>query len=268
MKDDMGKSAGTSSVQRRTLFKPGSWITNIDFINHLILFNKVLITVLADKEGGKSSFCTLLHNNLDKQIKPVAMNLTPSCTTEHIISHIATQLHVEQEQDKPLDIHSIAAVINERKEHVLVIIDDAQYLNEAFIKESMVVIKNQVDSGFFHLCFVADNALVDVLNPLAVDQFNNLVHTMELGLLSESETRTYVLQRALAANLITLPLPDVYFKQFYQMTKGGLAKINTEMEAFILNCKPEKKGTNNGLLLKKTSIALSTLLVIGCAYLY
>ena len=36
----------------RSLFKPSSWLSEIDFINHLVLFNNVLVTVLSEKSGG------------------------------------------------------------------------------------------------------------------------------------------------------------------------------------------------------------------------
>ena len=88
----------------------------------------------------------------------------------------------------------------------------------------MIATHNQKDFGFFHLCMVSDYSVVATLNNLAADEFNNLVHTIELGSLSESEARTYVLQRAMTARLINKPLADAEFKQFYQLTKGNIGK--------------------------------------------
>ena len=255
----------TAANQPRTLFKPGSWLAKIDFINHLILFNNVLITVLSEKEGGKTSFNTLLQNNLDAQIKSISMTVKPPCDREAIINDIATQLHLNN--DAQTDMTSIVAQVNERKAHVLLVIDDAQHLPESLIKEAMLAIKNQDDFGFFHLCLVSDYSLVATLNSLATDQFNNLIHTIELGSLNESETRTYVLQRAMAAHLINKPLTDSQFKQFYQLTKGNVAKINSNLEAFIFKCSTQKKS-NKALLLKRTSLAISATIAVGISYLY
>jgi len=119
----------------RTLFKPGTWLAKIDFINHLILFNNVLITVLSENEGGKTSFNTLLQNNLDLQIKSIAMTVIAPCDRQNIIEDIAAQLHLNS--DSGATMASIAKQVNERKAHVLVVIDDAQHLPEAFIKEMM-----------------------------------------------------------------------------------------------------------------------------------
>lgn len=253
------------AIAPRTLFKPGSWLTKIDFINHLILFNNVLITVLSEKEGGKSSFCTLLQNNLDKQIKPIFLKASAPCDIASILEYVANQLHLNH--DAYTTIESIAAQINERKAQVLIIIDDAQHLPESFIKEAMIATKKQAESGFFHLCLVSDYSLVATLNTLSTDSFNNLAHTIDLGALTENEMRTYVLQRAMAANLMTLPLPDAYFKQFYQMTKGNLAKINHNMESFIVNCKPEQRNVKKELL-KKRAAMLAVFIVASASSLY
>ncbi|RUR17260.1 hypothetical protein ELY21_11105 [Legionella sp. km535] len=251
--------------QPRMLFKPGSWLAKIDFINHLVLFNNVLITLLSEKEGGKTSFSSLLQQNLDQQIKPVFMSIKPPCNEQEIISDIAAQLHLNASSET--SFASIVTQINERKAHVLLIIDDAQNLPESFIKEAMTAIKSQEDFGFFHLCLVSDYSLVAALNQLAVDQYNNLIHTIELGPLNESETRTYMLQRAMAGRLINKPLTDVQFKQFYQFTKGSLAKINSNLESYIHKCSTQK-DTNKMAILKRTSMALGAVAVAGLSYVY
>ncbi|CAM2995966.1 SPOR domain-containing protein [Legionella worsleiensis] len=251
--------------QPRILFKPGAWLAKIDFINHLVLFNNVLITLLSEKEGGKTSFSTLLQQHVDQQIKPVLLTVKPPFDERHIISDIATQLYLNASSDT--HFASIVKQINERKAHVLLIIDDAQNLPESFIREALFSIKNQEDFGFFHLCLISDYSLVATLNQLAVDQYSNLIHTIELGPLNENETRTYVLQRAMNGRLINKPLTEAQFKQFYQLTKGNLAKINSNLESYIQQCLTQK-GTNTLKIIKHTFTALAAVAVAGVSYLY
>ncbi|HAT8182369.1 TPA: hypothetical protein GDG03_07975 [Legionella pneumophila] len=250
--------------QPRTLFKPGTWLAKVDFINHLILFNNVLITILSEKEGGKTCFNSLLKSNLNQQIKSVSFKAKPPFDSQDIINEFARQLHLN---NKDSNIGSLAAQINERKAHVLLIIDDAHHLPESFIKEVMISIKNQEDFGFFHLCLISDYSIVATLNNLAVEPFNNLIHTIELGALSESETRTYVLQRAMASRLINRPLTDAQFKQFYHLTKGNLSKINTNLELFLSKCANEKQK-NKAAILKRMSLVASFAIVAGLSYFY
>lgn len=153
MKEGMIQSEVTAVIQPRILFKPGSWLSKIDFINHLILFNNVLITVLAEKEGGKSSFNTLLQSNLDQQIKSVSITMKPSLKLEDILKDFAHQLNLDSDENPRLS--SLVNQINERKAHVLLLIDDAQNLPESFIKEAMQEIKNQENFSFFiFVCYL------------------------------------------------------------------------------------------------------------------
>ena len=141
MRDKMIQTDCVATAPVRTLFKPGSWLAKIDFINHLILLNNILIAVLSEKEGGKTSFITLLQNNLDQQIKSVSVTITNVCDKQNIINDLATQLQLNH--DDAIDIQSIVAQVNERKAHVVLIIDDAQHLPESLIKDVMLAIKNQ-----------------------------------------------------------------------------------------------------------------------------
>ena len=135
--------------QQHLLFKPGTWLNKVDFVNHLVLFNNVLITVLAEKEGGKTSFSQLLELHLDKQIKPVSISITAPCNTKELIKNICSELHLNH--DAKTKAASVVKQINERKAHVLLIIDDAQNLPEELIKEMLTEIKAQEEFGYFQV---------------------------------------------------------------------------------------------------------------------
>ncbi|WP_058535707.1 AAA family ATPase [Legionella saoudiensis] len=261
MRDGLFQSELAAVIQPRTLLKPESWLSKIEFINHLILFNNTLITVLSEKSGGKTSFASLLQENLDPQIKPLLITIKAPCNREDIISSIAEQFHLKQ--DEHTDMSSLVAQINERRAHVLLLIDEAQHLPEVFIKEVMLAIKNQENFNFFHLCLLSDYSIVAALNSFSASFFNGLVHTIELGALTEAETRTYVLERATASRLITKPLSEAQLKKIYQLTKGNVAKINSSLESFIFNCSNKKELTAFDIVKKFGipigSAALSTL---------
>lgn len=252
------------AVVLNTLFKPGSWLAQIDFMNHLTLSNNVLITVLAEPQGGKSSFCAVLIGHLDKQITPQMCKATASCEAEQLLEHIVTQLHFDKE--KVTSVELLAEQITATQKQHLIIIDDAQHVPESFIKDCMLATKKQGDRGFFHLCLVSDYSLSDSLDNLSKDAFNNLIHKIDLGPLSENETKTYLLQRATSTNLLSLPLPEANVKEFFQNTKGNLAKINAEMAAFIANCKPIELPKNK--VWPKRAAALGFSFVLGAVASY
>ncbi|MDP3267725.1 MAG: SPOR domain-containing protein [Legionella sp.] len=263
--DTTATPASEAAPAPKILFKPASWTSKIDFINHLILFNNVLITVVSEKEGGKTSFGALLQNNLDQQVKSVSIAVNTPCDREELINSVAAQLHLNHNLET--DVASIVAQVNERKAHVVLIIDDAQNLPEAFLKELIQALKNQGDFGFFHLCFIADYTLVATLNTLFGEPLGNLLHTIELGAMSESETRTYVLQSALAGRLGNKPISENQFKQFYQATKGNLSKINAGLESFLLQSNKPMKP-NRLFTLQRVNMAISAVLISGMSYMY
>lgn len=252
-------------VDPKMFFKPASWLAKIDFINHLILLNNVLITVLGEKGGGKTSFCTLLQSNLDKQIQCIHINLKPSSNKETIIKELATQLHLNHDENS--DIPAIVAQINNSRTHVLFLIDDAHYLPESLINDAILAIKNQGNFGFFHLCLISDYSIVETLNDLVTGVYDNLVHSVELGLLDKNETRTYALQRAMVTRLINKPLTDSQFKQFYQLTKGNMAEINRNLEKFVQNCFLQKKKQSMAVL-KKAGVVSSIGFIIAFSGIY
>ena len=255
---------GTAN-HKKALFKPKSWLDKIDIIHHLVLFSNLLISVFSEKEGGKTSFSELLLNNLDEQIKSVSLTITGHCVREKIITKIASQLHLNVYSEA--SIMSIVSQINERNAYVLLVIDNAQYLPESLVRELIIAIKSQGDFGFFHLCLISDYSLVATLNNLVTDQFSDLIYNIELGLLSESETITYVQQRAITTHLINKPLTDIQCKRFYQLTKGNLSKINNNLESFVFNYYSEEKRKKK-FLVKKLSLALSAVIISSLTYVY
>lgn len=265
MTDGQVHSEAQTANYSKGLIKPVSWMAKIDFINHLILFNNVLITALAEHDGGKTTFSSLLLSKLDPQIKSVAMIAKPPCDEEQIIHKIATQLHLNV--DSRTTVASIVAQINDRKAHVLLLIDDAQHLPESVIKQFLIEIKHQDSLGFFHLCLVSDFSLVATLNQLASDQFSNMIHSIELDVLSESETKIYLTQRAVTDRLMEKPLTEAQFKNFYDLTKGSIAKINSSLESFLLKTYSQKKKMKHPLL-KRVGMAISAVVVSGLSYFY
>src|SRR3990167_9126109 len=135
--------AESTSEQLETYFKPSSWLAKINFINHLVLFNNVLMVVVAEKGAGKTTFMKLLRSSLDPDIKSIAMAATPSFSGHDLIRQVIDAIHLQQEADKPLLMDGLLDQLNERQSHVLVIIDDAQYLSLDFLKELLTNIKKR-----------------------------------------------------------------------------------------------------------------------------
>ncbi|KTD38091.1 SPOR domain-containing protein [Legionella oakridgensis] len=222
------------SDNHASLFKPASWLTKIEFINQLVLGTNVLISVLGEQGGGKSSFIELLQMNLDKRIRALSLAVTPLFDWTLFLSHLHTSLGCEHETT----LNELIEKSRQSQTHTLVILDDAQYLSESFLDELLNALQQQGPQGYFHLCLVADGSLTAVLNKLE-GKYQDMIHSIELGPLNESETRAYVKHRLLAhPEFIT----DELLKQFYQLTEGNIVGINTQMPSFFNLIKPAPKN--------------------------
>ncbi len=215
----------------KNIFKPGAWLTKIDFINHLILFNNALIAVLAEAGGGKTTFIELLQAGLDSQIKSQVIKAVPPFTQASLLVQLATMFHLRT--DSELTIANIIQQINERKAHVLLIIDDAQHVPDAFLQETLLVLKQQGEQCFFHICLISDFSLAASLNKLEADSLGSMIHRFEPGALTETETKTYLLNSLPTLKRIDQTMSDKRLEQFYQLTGGNIARINKEMTNYF-----------------------------------
>ncbi|WED43840.1 SPOR domain-containing protein [Legionella cardiaca] len=242
----------------KNIFKPSAWLTKIDFINHLVLFNNALAVVLAEEGGGKTTFVELLQTSLDAQIKAQIIKAIPPFNQTSLLLQLATTFHLRT--DTELTTAKIIEQINERKAHILLIIDDAQHVSDTFLQEVLLELKQQGEQGYFHICLVSDFSLVASLNKLEAASLEHLIHRIEPGALTESETKTYLLSNLPALKRIDQTMSDKRLAQFYQLTGGNIARINKEMTNYFC---PELKSVTTEKSSASKYIGLTATLTVA-----
>lgn len=209
------------------LFKPASWLSKIDYVNHLVLFNNILITVLAEKGAGKSSFVDLLREGVDSSIRAYFTRAKEAFSVIDFLAELDTTFHFRV--DTEANFTNFVSQINERKTHVVIVIDDAHFLPESFIEEALTQIKKQAANPYFHLCFVADFSLASTL----AKYDSSLIHIIEPGNLTENETKTYLLANLPSPKRLDKTMTDKRLEQFYTLTGGNIARINSQMVSYF-----------------------------------
>lgn len=245
------------------LFEPASWMIKIDFINQFILNNNALISLLGEKGSGKTSFAQLLHDKVDANVLPVLMTATPTFELNSFLKQISAIVELNSTQ-------SIAEIVNEinaRQSLTLLIIDDAHLLPESFVCEILDALKLQNDKGYFHVAFLSDFSLVSMTSKLAKEDYKDLIHSVELQPLSESEMKEYVLTRIIIDKKKGSLISEVKFQKFYQLTEGYIASINVQAEAFFADknspfLKMDKRIFSYGI------IPIIALFVVGVGYIF
>lgn len=218
------------TTKTANLFKPASWLSKIDFIHHLILFNNVLMTVLAEKKGGKTSFISLLKASLENiHIQPTIISLNSGCSRNKLMASLAESFTLKADEG----MSALVAQINERKTHQVVIIDNAQYLNDQWISETLTALKQQGSQGYFHVCLFSDYSIVTTLNEMVSHHYKNLIHTIELSGLSEAETKIYIQHLARLEQMDQSMINDEVVSKIYKATAGDFSAIHSHLRQYV-----------------------------------
>jgi DamX protein len=126
------------------ILKPSSWLTKIDVINQLVISNNILISILGEHRSGKTSFANLLQAELTLKVKTILMTASSAVDKDLFLQQLGSILELSSETS----LDKYVAVINERKAHVLLIIDDAEFLPANFIEEILIFIPSTLFNLF------------------------------------------------------------------------------------------------------------------------
>lgn len=220
---------GPSEVKNANLFTPSAWLTKIELIQYLIFEKNVLISVLGELHGGKSSFARILSSHLDPQIKVYSLTASPLFDTVVFLSELVDEFTIQGEKN----ISSLIRQSEENKTYSLLIIDDAHYLPETFILEILQALEQQNSPFYFHVCFISNETIPKMFNNADLKSYRDRIHTLELECLDEEETEGYVKARMKPLKTFGTLGQEKQINQLYQLTGGSIAGINSQMLGFF-----------------------------------
>ncbi|CDZ78656.1 cell division protein DamX [Legionella massiliensis] len=246
----------------KQVFKPSSWLTKIDYINHLVLFSNVMIAVLAERASGKTTFISLLQAGLDSNIKSHVIQAKAPFSQAELLTQLSTAFHLKADSDTKL--RDLIAQINERKAQILLIIDDAQYLPDTFLQEVLSELKEQGASSFFHLCLVSDHSLSTSLNKME----RELIHSLEPGNLTVTETKTYLRHVLPFSKKLDKTMTEKRLDHFYKLTEGNIARINAQMIDYFCFAATTSSDKRKYLIRGLSFAATAAVALIASSYIW
>jgi DamX protein len=225
MSDGIIRAAAKNEASNHGVIKPISWMANIDFIKKIILSHNILISVLGEQGSGKTVFAHLLQDELPSNIKSHLIIADSLMDDASFLQQLTGWL---DEHCEPT-LSNAVAYSNEQACHQLLIIDDAHFLTEAVIENILKALLRQGQAGYFHVCLISDFSLVSTYHHLAKDIYCDMIHSIELGSFSESETKAYLAQKSSLLPGAETSVTDERAASFYQQTEGHVAAINQEL---------------------------------------
>ena len=245
------------------VFKPASWMKKIDFVKRIILDNNVMISLLGEQNSGKTTFANVLKESLPPQINSYMISATPSFEPVVFLKQLDSLLGSKGEPT----LSNFVAHSLEQKSHTLLIIDDAHHLSPEFIEGILREIQKQGVSAYFHVFMISNFSLIAVLNKFAQETYKDMIHSIEVGPLTEIETKSYLVRHLFLLKGLENLITDERVKQFYKLTEGHLLEINRQMTPFLSD--KTKKTAGNDMLFRRLSVAAGVLLATtGTAYLW
>ncbi|MCX7114952.1 MAG: hypothetical protein NTW08_03440 [Gammaproteobacteria bacterium] len=206
-------------------FKPSAWLANIDFIKRLVLLNHLLMVVMSESGGGKSTFVDLMCLKLAPGIQTILLHAEQEEDPGALMLSLSTVLNV------PLDVGRTSWAnffeqIEVQKQPLLLMVDDAQHLSFDELSQLALAYKQHGKAKRIFMCLVSDFSLTATLHRLEQAGLQRFIHTIEPGVLTETEAKTYVLRYLQGKKGKEALLAPDRFKSFYSVTQGKIAAMN------------------------------------------
>lgn len=209
-------------------FKPSAWLATIDFVKRLLKNSHLLLVVMSDNRGGKSTFIELLRDKLSNHFE---VAILPIAEAERRLALDSTNPH-----PKP----------------ALIIIDDAHLLSIEDLTRLIVAYQEHGPEKNRCLCLTSDFGLTPFLHRFELEGGKPFIHTIEPGALTESEARTYTHKYLQGKKKWESILQPERFKVFYTATQGSLAAMHSQLDLWL--AQQDQKEKRIKTLVKKLLI--------------
>ncbi len=226
------------------------------FLEYGILDNKGFLLLTGDVGTGKSTLINALLNNIGDEI--VAANVpVPGLKQLDLFNFIAHAFKINKRfQNKVTFLVHFSNFLRNlytNNKKVLLIIDDAQRLNQELLEEIRLLsnIENQ-DTKLINIFFVGQNEFNDML----LDHRNRalrhrIILNYKIGPLTESETGRYIRHRLIVSGSKRIIFTSDAISEIFSSSKGFPRQINIICDLAMLTGYVEEKKKINAAIIKK-----------------
>lgn len=224
------------SVNTKHHFNIPAWQPQFQLIQHLTLYSNVLIGALGDKGAGKSVFLSELEAYLPSTILRSKIKATPDFDVHDLRQVLVDSFAINKSGLAKYNLATdFLRQLASRKQHCLLIIDDAHLLSNDVLAALMSWVDEQRTDVYLHFLLGGEPSLKDVFNLFATGEVANYLHCFTLSSMNLKEVESYLTARFEGAGFKgRLPFSAQVLTKIYKEAQGNMTRLH-ELAAFYLN---------------------------------
>lgn len=217
-----------------------SWELRLDLIQSAIQQENAILGVIAKKGSGKTTFSSILLNQLNDVYEAYRVQAQASTTLEAWAAILYDTFSVPHTPTDAIEsqLDEWIAEIQHRPKACVLLVDDAGLWPDECLDALIYLIKQQsLNQMRFHCILLGDIELQAKLAKIAKDDLNrDFIRTLEFEPFSAEEARQYLLHRLILAGLKEpMPIIDNAFERIYEMSQGQPEEMNQEAQQWMVN---------------------------------
>lgn len=209
-----------------TPFVIEAWQAHHHLLQHLILYNNVLMVMTGKDSTGKTTFANGFQASLSGQFLAHKITATENLTAKALQRYIVQLFSLNS---VGLDMNDIVGgyltQLQARKQHCVLIIDDAHLLSDEILQMLFYYISRQTDVAYLHFLLVGDSELIAYIEDQLGDK-QDTVHFFELPSMTLNETTSYLSERLCAAGYTgPMPFDKETLQSIYHEAEGDFRQL-------------------------------------------
>lgn len=238
------------------------WEEYLDLLQFLCHYKNVMLVVTGTNCSGKTTLLKQFNKQLSESARICEIKANASFTIEKLVKALSEQFSLSLNPDASAEeqLDDQISSLQESPKICLLVIDDAHLLSNQIIRNLIYLVQQQSESQMkLHIVLFGEPHLQTNLTRLCQAQGagDDILHTLNIGLLSLEETESYLEHRLLKAGFDEMPLVQTVINRIYKLSAGAPGRINRIARRTLLNdlikSKPEEAkglfGKNQTMLL-------------------
>lgn len=205
---------------------------HLDLLLHLSRYSNLLLTVTGLEGSGKTHLKKRMLKQLDSGVVVSHLAAENPISAAQLLHLLSQNLNIEIPPKADFDfyiteIRNFSSLLNEEGGSCLIVIDNAELLEQDALNIILELATTTSDSHRPHIALFGSPKLFSKLNQKEnITRFESVGHHLPLEAFNETETRAYLAHRCASVGIDQLPLNDSQLLKVYRTAKGLPGLLN------------------------------------------